>query len=72
MMFMAKIITVKEVLEPYFYPLDTLLNWNRIYGKRGFFQYQCVLPGDDLNIVKELLLRVSQAKMGWKLKKSLN
>lgn len=30
--------------DTYFYPLDALLHWNRIYGRAGFAQYQCVLP----------------------------
>ena len=30
--------------EPFFYPLDSILHWNRLYGKEGLLQFQCVLP----------------------------
>lgn len=30
--------------DSYFYPLDAILAWNRIYGRKGFAQFQCVLP----------------------------
>ncbi|WP_165323801.1 FAD-binding oxidoreductase [Rhizorhabdus phycosphaerae] len=31
-------------IDSFFYPLDAILRWNRIYGRRGFVQFQCVLP----------------------------
>lgn len=45
--------------EAHWYPLDSLLNWNRLYGSQGFTQYQCVLPdredGDAVRRCFELL-----------------
>jgi FAD/FMN-containing dehydrogenase len=42
--------------EPFFYPLDIMLHWNRIYGKEGLLQFQCVLPenGDPRGITEIL------------------
>jgi len=35
-----------QYYESYFYPLDSILNWNNIYGKRGLVQYQLVVPAE--------------------------
>ncbi len=50
--------------EPFFYPLDAILHWNRGYGKRGFVQYQFVLPLEAKEGLVEILTRISDKKMG--------
>jgi decaprenylphospho-beta-D-ribofuranose 2-oxidase len=45
---------------PYFFPLDALGHWNRIYGRRGFVQHQCVLPESNaLSTLAEMLDRIA-------------
>lgn len=51
--------------DSYFYPLDAILEWNRIYGRRGFAQYQCVIPLAQANAgMQELLAAISEAGSG--------
>ena len=45
----------------YFYPLDGLRNWNRVYGPRGFAQFQTVLPIDSAFTCIEVLLETVRA-----------
>jgi decaprenylphospho-beta-D-ribofuranose 2-oxidase len=49
----------------FFYPLDSILEWNRIYGKKGFVQYQFVLPLQASKIgMKNILHRINKMGMG--------
>jgi FAD/FMN-containing dehydrogenase len=50
---------------PFFYPLDNLLQWNRMYGPKGFYQYQSVVPRADGKAVTQAMLReVARSRSG--------
>jgi hypothetical protein len=50
--------------EPFFYPLDAVLHWNRLYGRKGFVQYQFVLPLEAKKGLIEILHRISDKGLG--------
>ena len=52
-------------LIPYFYPLDAVGEWNRLYGKKGFVQFQCVVPKlDGVANMRRLLTEISNSGEG--------
>jgi FAD/FMN-containing dehydrogenase len=50
--------------EPFFYPLDSVRQWNRIYGKQGLLQYQCVIPEESSVAFGQLLQLISASSTG--------
>jgi FAD/FMN-containing dehydrogenase len=51
--------------ESFFYPLDSIGNWNRLYGPRGLYQYQCVIPGEaGREGTAELLRAIARSGQG--------
>jgi FAD/FMN-containing dehydrogenase len=53
-----------RIVDPhaFFYPLDRLHDWNRLYGRRGFTQYQCVIPnGSDDAALRKLMTVVAES-----------
>ena len=49
---------------PFFYPLDSVLRWNLIYGKSGFVQHQCVVPNSAGGAIEELLRVTKRSGLG--------
>ncbi len=50
-------------IDRYFYPLDAIEDWNRMYGKKGFVQYQCVLPtAEAFDGIKSMLEKLASSR----------
>jgi FAD/FMN-containing dehydrogenase len=63
--FKAKNESQSVPIQQFFFPLDSIVDWNKMYGKKGFVQYQCVLPLENsFNGIKAILEKISIAKQG--------
>lgn len=52
--------SVKPFTE-FFFPLDKIAAWNKLYGKTGFHQFQCVVPVDQKDALKAMLDKIAHA-----------
>ncbi|QWT18701.1 FAD-binding oxidoreductase [Bacillus sp. NP157] len=60
-----KLVHATTHYQPFFYPLDGISQWNRMYGPRGFLQYQCVVPpAVARDAVRNLIAAIARAGAG--------
>jgi FAD/FMN-containing dehydrogenase len=60
-----KAVASRQSYRSFFYPLDGLMAWNRIYGKSGFYQYQCVIPqAVQAEGIRTLLREIAASQTG--------
>ncbi len=61
----AKVVRQRQHYAGFFYPLDAVQGWNKIYGSRGFLQYQFVLPYQgDPSAIKAIFKTIANSGMG--------
>ena len=51
-----------QTITSFFYPLDSIDNWNRIYGKDGFYQYQFVVPDNKKFFISKTLNKLRESR----------
>lgn len=53
----------RQSISTFFHPLDGVANWNRLYGPRGFVQYQFVVPDESAETVRRAVEALASAKV---------
>ena len=53
--------TVVKPIQDFFFPLDRIHDWNKLYGKRGFHQFQCVVPLDQADALRAMLEKIANS-----------
>lgn len=62
---LRKVHTRQVPYAPFFYPLDALSDWNRLYGAGGFLQYQFVLPlSSGVEGLRNILQKIAKSGRG--------
>lgn len=51
--------TVVMPIDDFFFPLDKIHDWNRLYGKKGFHQFQCVVPINAADQLRAMLEQIT-------------
>jgi FAD/FMN-containing dehydrogenase len=58
---LTRVLRATIPFEPFFFPLDGIEGWNRLYGRPGFLQHQCVVPDDGGRVLRRLLERIARS-----------
>jgi decaprenylphospho-beta-D-ribofuranose 2-oxidase len=53
--------TLVKPIQDFFFPLDKIRDWNRLYGKEGFHQFQCVVPVERAPALRAMLERIARS-----------
>ena len=53
--------TLVKPISDFFFPLDRIFSWNRLYGKGGFHQFQCVVPIKSAPALQEMLEKIAHS-----------
>lgn len=53
--------TVVKPIDDFFFPLDKIHDWNRLYGKAGFHQFQCVVPVTKANALRDIVALIAKS-----------